>query len=75
MGALTQGLKWVGAISRVEIRAGRDGVLCVGLRAAGLTQRQRVMKEVIVPGCGRKEWQSPWGKTKLLLPQGGLETA
>lgn len=49
MGTLAQGLKWVGAIGRVEVRAGRDGILRIGLRAAGFAQRQRVMKEIVVP--------------------------
>lgn len=38
MGPLAQGLKRVGAVGRVEIRAGRDGVLRIGLRGAGFTQ-------------------------------------
>lgn len=68
MGALTQGLKWVGAIGGVEVRAGRDGVLGVGLWAAGFTQRQRVVKEIIVPGWEGRDAVT-LGKAKLLRPQ------
>lgn len=38
MGALTQGLERVGAIGRVEVRAGRDSILPIGLWVTGFAQ-------------------------------------
>lgn len=38
MGALVQGLEGVGAIGWVEVRAGRDGILPVGLGVASFAQ-------------------------------------
>lgn len=38
VGALLQGLEGVGAVGWVEVGAGRDGVLPVGLGAAGFAQ-------------------------------------
>lgn len=53
MGALLQSLEGVGAVGRVEVGTGGDGVLPVGLGVAGFAQRQGVVQEVIVPACGK----------------------